>query len=170
MRFEIKEVQKRFGITVVYVTHDQTEAMAMSDRVIVFNHGAVQQADTPMNIYRKPANQFVADFVGKINFIEGTVSEGQIEFAGGQRMNYSGDKRGSVVVAVRPENMIMRMDKGILRGKMLREYYLGDVNDCRVDVDGTTLRVISSGSNYGKFDIGEELWLDFSEYLVFGKA
>ena len=170
MRFEIKEVQKRFGITVVYVTHDQTEAMAMSDRVIVFNHGAVQQADTPMNIYRKPANQFVADFVGKINFIEGTVSEGQIEFAGGQRMNYSGDKRGSVVVAVRPENMIMRMDKGILRGKILREYYLGDVNDCRVDVDGTTLRVISSGSNYGKFDIGEELWLDFSEYLVFGKA
>lgn len=170
MRFEIKEVQKRFGITVVYVTHDQTEAMAMSDRVIVFNHGAVQQADTPMNIYRKPANQFVADFVGKINFIEGTVSEGQIEFAGGQRMNYSGDKRGSVVVAVRPENMIMRMDKGILRGKILHEYYLGDVNDCRVDVDGTTLRVISSGSNYGKFDIGEELWLDFSEYLVFGKA
>ena len=170
MRFEIKEVQKRFGITVVYVTHDQTEAMAMSDRVIVFNHGAVQQADTPMNIYRKPANQFVADFVGKINFIEGTASEGQIEFAGGQRMNYSGDKRGSVVVAVRPENMIMRMDKGILRGKMLHEYYLGDVNDCRVDVDGTTLRVISSGSNYGKFDIGEELWLDFSEYLVFSKA
>ena len=170
MRFEIKEVQKRFGITVVYVTHDQTEAMAMSDRVIVFNHGAVQQADTPMNIYRKPANQFVADFVGKINFIEGTASEGQIEFAGGQRMNYSGDKRGGVVVAVRPENMIMRMDKGILRGKMLHEYYLGDVNDCRVDVDGTTLRVISSGSNYGKFNIGEELWLDFSEYLVFDKA
>ena len=170
MRFEIKEVQKRFGITVVYVTHDQTEAMAMSDRVIVFNRGAVQQADTPMNIYRKPANQFVADFVGKINFIEGTVSEGQIEFAGGQRMNYSGDKRGGVVVAVRPENMIMRMDKGILRGKMLHEYYLGDVNDCRVDVDGTTLRVISSGSNYGKFNIGEELWLDFSEYLVFDKA
>ena len=170
MRFEIKEVQKRFGITVVYVTHDQTEAMAMSDRVIVFNHGAVQQADTPMNIYRKPANQFVADFVGKINFIEGTSSEGQIEFAGGQRMNYSGDKRGGVVVAVRPENMIMRMDKGILRGKMLHEYYLGDVNDCRVDVDGTTLRVISSGSNYGKFNIGEELWLDFSEYLVFDKA
>ncbi|MBQ6980856.1 MAG: ABC transporter ATP-binding protein, partial [Synergistaceae bacterium] len=86
MRFEIKEVQKRFGITVVYVTHDQTEAMAMSDRVIVFNHGAVQQTDTPMNIYRNPANQFVADFVGKINFIEGTASEGQIEFSGGQRM------------------------------------------------------------------------------------
>ena len=167
MRFEIKEVQKRFGITVVYVTHDQTEAMAMSDRVIVFNHGAVQQTDTPMNIYRNPANQFVADFVGKINFVEGTASEGQIEFSGGQRMSYSGDKRGSVVVAVRPENMMMRTDRGILRGKILNEYYLGDVNDYRVDVDGTTLRVISPGSTYGKFDIGSELWLDFDEYLVF---
>ena len=167
MRFEIKEVQKRFGITVVYVTHDQTEAMAMSDRVIVFDHGAVQQTDTPMNIYRNPANQFVADFVGKINFIEGTASEGQIEFSGGQRMSYLGDKRGGVVVAVRPENMIMRVDRGILRGKMMHEYYLGDVNDCRVDVDGTTLRVILPGNTYGKFDIGKELWLDFNEYLVF---
>ncbi len=167
MRFEIKEVQKRFGITVVYVTHDQTEAMAMSDRVIVFNHGEVQQTDTPMNIYRNPANQFVADFVGKINFIEGNASNGQIEFAGGQRMNYSGDKRGNIVTAVRPENIIMRNDRGILRGKFLQEYYLGDVNDCRVDVDGTTLRVILSGNTYGKFNIGEEVWLDFDEYLVF---
>ena len=115
MRFEIKDVQQRFGITVVYVTHDQTEAMAMSDRVIVFNNGAVQQTDTPMNIYRNPANQFVADFVGKINFIKGTALEGQIELSGGQSMNYSGDKRGNVVVAVRPENMIMSMNKGILR-------------------------------------------------------
>ena len=167
MRFEIKEVQQRFGITVVYVTHDQTEAMAMSDRVIVFDHGEVQQTDTPMNIYRNPANQFVADFVGKINFIEGTASEGEIEFAGGQRMNYSGDKRGVVTLAVRPENMIMRMDEGILRVKFLQEYYLGDVNDCRIDVDGTTLRVISSGNTYGKFHVGEEVWLDFNEYLVF---
>ena len=167
MRFEIKEVQQRFGITVVYVTHDQTEAMAMSDRVIVFDHGEVQQTDTPMNIYRNPANQFVADFVGKINFIEGTASEGEIEFAGGQRMNYSGDKRGVVTLAVRPENIIMRMDEGILRGKFLQEYYLGDVNDCRVDVDGTTLRVILSGNTYGKFHVGEEVWLDFNEYLVF---
>lgn len=170
MRFEIKEVQKRFGMTVVYVTHDQTEAMAMSDKVIVFNNGAVQQMDTPMNIYRNPANQFVADFVGKINFIDATASEGQIEFAGGQRMNYSGEKRGNVVVAIRPENMIMRMDRGILRGKMLHEYYLGDVNDCRVDVDGTTLRVILSGSTYGKFHIGEKVWLDFDEYLVFART
>lgn len=167
MRFEIKEVQKRFGITVVYVTHDQTEAMAMSDRVIVFNKGAVQQEDTPTNIYRNPANQFVADFVGKINFIHGSAQNGEIGFSDGQRMNYTGDKRGPVVVAVRPENMTMRRDKGILHGTMLQAYYLGDVNDCRVDAAGTILRVISAGHTYGQVQAGEKILLDFDEYLVF---
>lgn len=117
MRFEIKDMQRRFGITVVYVTHDQTEAMAMSDRVIVFNKGAVQQMDTPTNIYRRPANQFVADFVGKINFIRGAASDGRVDFPGGQWMAYGGERRGPVVVAVRPENMVMRRDRGVLKGR-----------------------------------------------------
>ena len=167
MRFEIKDVQKRFGITVVYVTHDQTEAMAMSDRVIVFNKGAVQQMDSPMNIYRNPANQFVADFVGKINFLRGTASDGKIDFPGGQTMSYSGEKRGPVVVAVRPENMAMRTDQGVLRGTLSQAYYLGDTNDCRVDMDGISLRVIAAGHTYGQIAVGSPLWLDFNEYLVF---
>ena len=167
MRFEIKDVQKKFGITVVYVTHDQTEAMAMSDRVIVFNKGIVQQVDTPMNIYRNPVNQFVADFIGKINFLHGTASEGKIEFSGGQSMFYSGDKRGQVVVAVRPDNITMRTDKGVLRGTLTQAYYLGDVNDCRVDIDGTQIRVIAAGHTYGQIAIASKIWLDFDEYLVF---
>lgn len=167
MRFEIKDVQRKYGITVVYVTHDQTEAMAMSDRVIVFNKGAVQQIDTPMNIYRTPANQFVADFVGKINFIRGEASEGIIRFSGGQAMGCSGDRRGPVVVAVRPENIAMRRDRGVLRGIMTQSYYLGDVNDCRVDVDGTILRVIGAGNTYGQVPLNSEVYLDFDEYLVF---
>ncbi len=167
MRFEIKDVQKKFGITVVYVTHDQTEAMAMSDRIIVFNKGVVQQVDTPMNIYRNPVNQFVADFIGKINFLHGTASEGKIEFSGGQSMFYSGDKRGQVVVAVRPDNITMRTDKGVLRGTLTQAYYLGDVNDCRVDIDGTQIRVIAAGHTYGQIAIASKIWLDFDEYLVF---
>ena len=167
MRFEIKDVQKRFGITVVYVTHDQTEAMAMSDRVIVFNKGVVQQMDSPMNIYRNPANQFVADFVGKINFLHGTAGEGRIDVPGGQSMSYTGEKRGPVVVAVRPENMAMRTDQGVLRGTLSQAYYLGDTNDCRVDMDGISLRVIAAGHTYGQIAVGSPLWLDFNEYLVF---
>ena len=167
MRFEIKEVQKKFGITVVYVTHDQTEAMAMSDRVIVFNKGIVQQIDTPINIYKNPVNEFVADFVGKINFIKGTVKENFIELNGGQKMFYNGDKNNSVVVAVRPENILIRKDNGILKGKMLQSYYLGDVNDCRVDIDGNIFRVTEPARTYGDFSNGSDVYLDFNEFLVF---
>ncbi|BDF77373.1 ABC transporter, ATP-binding protein [Pyramidobacter piscolens W5455] len=167
MRFEIKDMQRRFGITVVYVTHDQTEAMAMSDRVIVFNKGAVQQMDTPTNIYRRPANQFVADFVGKINFIRGAASDGRVDFPGGQWMAYGGERRGPVVVAVRPENMVMRRDRGVLKGTLAKAYYLGDTNDCRVRIGDADVRVIAAGHTYGQIPEGEELWLDFDEYLVF---
>ena len=167
MRFEIKDMQRRFGITVVYVTHDQTEAMTMSDRVIVFNKGAVQQMDTPTNIYRRPANQFVADFVGKINFIRGAASDGRVDFPGGQWMAYGGERRGPVVVAVRPENMVMRRDRGVLKGTLAKAYYLGDTNDCRVRIGDADVRVIAAGHTYGQIPEGEELWLDFDEYLVF---
>ncbi len=172
MRFEIKEVQKKFGITVVYVTHDQTEAMAMSDRVIVFNRGVVQQIDNPLNIYRNPVNQFVADFVGKINFIHGTALDSKIEFSNGQYMSYHGDKQGKIIVAVRPENITLNRENGILRGKILHSYYLGDVNDCRIDISAENnyseiVRVIAASNTFGKFSVGEELFLDFKEYLVF---
>lgn len=167
MRFEIKEMQKRFGITVVYVTHDQTEAMAMSDRVIVFNKGIVQQIDSPMNIYRNPANEFVADFVGRINFISGIAYDGRIEFSEGQSMKYSGDKRGKVVVGIRPENITMNETDGVLKGRMFQSYYLGDVNDCRVDTGREILRVIAPGHTYGKIQTGSEVYLSFSEFIVF---
>ena len=167
MRFEIKEIQQKFGITVVYVTHDQTEAMAMSDRIIVFNHGVVQQVDSPINIYKNPANKFVADFVGKINFINGVANENFIEFKGGQKMKYNGDKRGSVVVAVRPENILINRERGILKCKIQQSYYLGDINDCRVDIDGTAFRVTAPSRTFGEFYNGAEVYLDFDEYLVF---
>ena len=105
MRFEIKELQKKFGITVVYVTHDQTEAIEMSDRVIIFNQGVVQQIDTPMNIYRNPANEFVENFIGKINFIHGKINDNYIEIDSGQKISYTGRRNGNVVAAVRPENV-----------------------------------------------------------------
>ena len=76
MRFEIKEIQKQLGITVVYVTHDQTEAMAMSDRIFLINRGVVQQCGTPEEIYNRPANQFVADFLGKVDFFKGEARTG----------------------------------------------------------------------------------------------
>jgi iron(III) transport system ATP-binding protein len=168
MRFEIKEIQKNFGITVVYVTHDQTEAMAMSDRIIVINRGVIQQIGTPLEIYRNPANQFVADFVGKINFIKGEVKDGRIELTGlGQSIAYNGPRTGKVVVAIRPENIILSLEKGDLEGKITSMFYLGDVNDCRVDVGGAQVRIIADSHSYDKLYGNEKVFLNIEEFLVY---
>src|SRR5215471_1579386 len=76
MRVELKRLQKRLGVTTVYVTHDQSEALALSDEIAVFNAGRIIQRGTPQEIYRHPKSQFVADFIGSANFLPGTVREG----------------------------------------------------------------------------------------------
>ncbi len=168
MRFEIKEIQKNFGISVVYVTHDQSEAMAMSDRVIVINRGVIQQIGTPIEIYRNPANQFVADFLGKINFIKGEVKSGRIELTGlGQSLAYDGPRTGKVVVAVRPENIDLSLDSGDLEGRISSMFYMGDVNDCRVDINGVQVRVIADSHSYDKLYGNEKIFLRIKEFLVY---
>ena len=168
MRFEIKEIQKNFGITVVYVTHDQTEAMAMSDRVIVINRGIIQQVGSPLEIYRHPANQFVADFVGKINFIKGQVKDGRVELTGlGQSLAYDGPLTGQVVVAIRPENIRLSLEKGELHGKIHSMFYLGDVNDCRIDINGEQVRVIADSHSYDALYGNEDVFLQVREFLVY---
>src|SRR5690606_23919739 len=73
MQLEIKHIQQNLGITVVFVTHDQSEALTMSDRIAVFNQGVIQQIDAPETLYELPANSFVADFIGENNALDGTV-------------------------------------------------------------------------------------------------
>ncbi len=168
MRYEIKEIQKKLKITVVYVTHDQIEAMTMSDRVFVINKGVVQQVGTPMEIYRNPSNEFIADFVGKVNFIKATASEGKIVLKGiEQSLTYDGPLRGNVIVAIRPENIKLKKKDGQLNGKIKSMFYLGDVNDCKVDIKGTDIRVISDAHTYDTLQIGESIGLDIIEYLVY---
>ena len=168
MRFEIKEIQKKLGINVVYVTHDQSEAMTMSDRVFVINSGIIQQVDSPVNIYRKPKNQFVADFVGKVNFLKGVSADGWIRLDGIEDiLSYDGDVTGKVDVAIRPENLRIIGGEAHLHGKIVSEFFMGDVNDCRVQIGEKELRVISDASTYGKFGREETIGLEISDFLVF---
>ena len=168
MRFEIKEIQKKLGITVVYVTHDQTEAMAMSDRIFLINRGVVQQSGTPEEIYNQPANQFVADFLGKVDFFKGEARDGRIVFPamGGQSVAYDGVKTGRVDVAVRPENILFS-DEGELRGVLETHYYLGDVDDCRVRVGDALVRVITGGYGHSDRRPGQPVKLSIRSYMVF---
>lgn len=168
MRFEIKEIQKQLGITVIYVTHDQTEAMAMSDRIFLINRGVVQQSGSPDQIYNHPVNQFVADFLGKVDFIKGIAEEGSILIAGtDQRVRYTGDKRGKVELAVRPENIKFSGENAELHGKIISQYYLGDVNDCRVNVGGQTVRVIADPYTFRELHIGDEVGLHIRDFIAF---
>jgi iron(III) transport system ATP-binding protein len=173
MRFEIKDIQKNFGITVVYVTHDQTEAMAMSDRIMVLNQGIVQQVAPPTEIYRRPANQFVADFVGKVNFLKGEVTPGgRITLTGiGQSVPYQGPCTGKVVVAIRPENILLSptdpVPSGVLEGSLLSMFYLGDINDCRVEINGEVMRVIAESGSFDTLKEGQKITVGLKEFLVY---
>ena len=168
MRFEIKRLQKTLGITVIYVTHDQTEAMAMSDRIFVLNRGGLQQSGRPEEIYNHPANPFVADFLGKVDFFQGEVKDGKIilQDMDGQSIAYAGDKTGKVYVAVRPENILFTED-GALSGTLETQYYMGDVDDCRVRIGDTLVRVITDGCAFKNMTEGQEVRLSVRDCIVF---
>ena len=168
MRFEIKEIQRKLGITVVYVTHDQTEAMAMSDRIFLINRGDIQQCGTPQEIYNSPVNQFVADFLGNVDFFKGEAGDGRIIFPAmdGQSIPYDGPRTGKIDVAIRPENLFFAED-GILHGILEAQYYLGDVDDCRVRVGETLVRVITNGYEHQNLKEGQPVRLGVRDFMVF---
>ncbi|MCH3908066.1 MAG: ABC transporter ATP-binding protein [Sphaerochaeta sp.] len=170
MRFEIKEIQNQLAINVVYVTHDQTEAMAMSDRIVVINNGTVQQVGAPSEIYNAPTNPFVADFVGKIDFLPGVAEEGCITLEGtSQAIPYEGDLRCPVIVGIRPE-WVTYTDHGDLSGTVKTHYFLGDVNDCRIDIGGgKELRVITNPFVSRSVSKGDAVSLHILKSLVYRK-
>jgi len=168
MRYEIKEIQKKLGITVIYVTHDQVEAMTMSDRVFLINNGIVQQIGTPLEIYRSPVNQFVANFVGKTNFLKGAVKNEYIELHDtAQKVPYTGDMTGNVVLTLRPENIKIVQEQADLSGIIQTMYYLGNENDCRIDLGGSILRVISDPHTFDNLKLGQKINLKIEDMIVF---
>ena len=149
MRLELKELQERLGITVVYVTHDQIEAMALSTRIAVLHEGRILQIGTPQALYERPADPFVAAFVGAANFVPGAVvgrQEGALrvqllEAIDGHPIVVPGTAEGDrVVVCIRPEDLEFD-PAGSLRGTLLRSTYLGSHVDCLVQVGSLTVRV-----------------------------
>ena len=121
MRTEISKLHKQLGATMIYVTHDQTEAMTMGDRIVIMKDGIVNQVDTPLNLYKKPVNQFVAGFIGSpaMNFLSGTISEkSDLTFTSdkseltfnfsSEQKNYLNDYIGQeVVIGIRPEDIFI---------------------------------------------------------------
>ena len=135
MRKEIRKIQQRIGITSVYVTHDQAEAMSLSDKIIIMNKGHIEQVGTPHEVYQHPASRFVADFIGSANFVEAKVSEGEMipvrmlneDF----NVHYAGlpVKAGDTVqIVLRPE-AIRLADSGDVEAEVISSTYMGAVQE-----------------------------------------
>ena len=177
VRAEIRKLQKELGITTVYVTHDQEEALTLSDRIAVFNQGKLFQVGAPRELYERPANRFVADFIGINNLIDGTVRT--VDAAGGRLTVASvlGELRAlpnaqlrvgdPCVICVRPENVAfgeVAGERNLVKGTIAFAAYLG--NTLRYDVDlgqGVTFKAdISDPWHHEQLPIGSPVALSFT--------
>jgi ABC-type Fe3+/spermidine/putrescine transport system ATPase subunit len=169
MHFELKDLQRRTGITFIYVTHDQAEAMALSDRIVVFHQGTIQQVGSPRDVYERPANLFVADFMGHMNHIAVTVLSREagraIVSIGNHRLTViapTGDFTPTGIVAIRPEAFLIADSSGIhgdnrLDGTVVEATFLGNIIDYQVDIGGARIQV--QGSRYAFHEIGSQIHL-----------
>ncbi len=158
LRVEIDALLRGLGITAVYVTHDQAEAMALGDRIVVMSHGRVTQVGTPRQIYYDPANRFVADFIGTMNRITGTAQDGVLTTCAG-KIPWEGGGSGAIEVLFRPENAsIAHLDQAHLRGRISASFFLGDRTRLLVEGIGSEPLVIET-SVRREYRVGEEIGL-----------
>jgi iron(III) transport system ATP-binding protein len=167
MRLELKRLQRSLGITTVYVTHDQSEALALSDEIAVFDSGRIVQRGTPQDIYRQPNSRFVADFVGSANFLPGTVRGADRELVavetahGLMRCRFAEPVAAGMkaYVTARPEDVALLEGAGkapeganVLKGKIINRVFLGEVVDYIVDLGDRELRARARADD---FQIGQ---------------
>ena len=158
LRVDIDALLRRLGITAIYVTHDQAEAMALGDRIVVMCHGKVAQVGTPRQIYFQPSNRFVADFIGTMNRVHGVISNGVIQTAAGA-IPWNKQGEGEIEVLFRPENLtITEPDGGHLTGVVETAFFLGDRTRVIVRGDGDTVLVVETSDRH-EFREGENVGL-----------
>ena len=140
MQNELKNIQKKTGITFIYVTHDQEEALSMSDKVVVMADGAIQQIGTPTDIYNEPINAFVADFIGESNILDGVMlRDFRVKFAGVEFdcLDKGFEPNEKIDVVVRPEDVdVVAPEKGMLRGEISSVTFKGVHYEIIVNIGG----------------------------------
>jgi putative spermidine/putrescine transport system ATP-binding protein len=148
VRVEIRQLQQKLGLTTVFVTHDQEEALTLADRLVVMSQGVIQQIGTPSELYERPANAFVADFIGKSNFLKGRLSSaGRFVTEGGLEIKVAGGEAASTLLAIRPEKIAlgapaMGLDNRI-QGTVDMVTYLGSLTEYRIRLNPAETITIS---------------------------
>ena len=160
MQLELKKIQKKLGITFIYVTHDQEEALTMSDEIIVMNNGKIQQKGSPIDIYNEPENAFVASFIGESNIIDGIMQKDYlVEFAGTtfECLDKGFDDFEFVDVVIRPEDIKFDKEKGKIEGVVNSVVFKGVHYEMRINAAGYDWIVQSTTME----PVGSKVFLDF---------
>jgi spermidine/putrescine transport system ATP-binding protein/putrescine transport system ATP-binding protein len=187
MQLELRQLQRTVGITFVFVTHDQEEAMTLSDRIAVMADGEVMQLDSPIGLYERPVNRKVASFIGTMNFFDGVVADGagdtlKIDAQGlgpitaptnpsNKAGFYKGDK---VQVAIRPEKLLLSAQKPdaafAASGRVQNMAYLGERSHYLIEMDGLDKHVAVSSQNLvpgaNLFEMGSDVWINWQSDAV----
>jgi len=176
LRTEIKELQTELGITTIYVTHDQEEALSISDRVVVMNQGIIEQIDEPVEIYKNPISKYVADFVGTSNFFEGVQEKGIVKTENCTLTIKNENRSGNITISIRPEqieviNKDSNITENVIDGKIVVIIYLGLIvrliikkNNHEIIVD-----ILEKDFTKMKLERGQEIKLHFppESFLTF---
>ena len=174
MRTEIRRIQQEAGITAIYVTHDQSEAMALSDQIIIMEKGVVAQIGTPQEIYYHPANEFVADFIGEVNFLRGELTRGEGDqgtvSVNGISVPVEGVSQLSdgkqCTLVLRPESAQLA-DAGVLPCKVILSCFMGSYQNYHVMVGDTLVKITDFNPKNKKiYQVGDSAWVDFRKENV----
>jgi ABC-type Fe3+/spermidine/putrescine transport system ATPase subunit len=166
MRTEIRRLHDAFCITTVYVTHDQSEAMVTSDRIVVMNHGRIEQVDDPVSLYTKPRTRFVAGFIGRTNFLDGTVNGDVIDFPGFTVRADATTAQGAISFSVRPQDIAIYRDAPKaanggwwVEAVVAERAYLGECWDYGVRPIASDQRLRVSTPPQVVYEAGDAVWL-----------
>lgn len=175
MRTEIRKIQQKVGITAIYVTHDQSEAMSISDKIIIMSKGKVEQIGTPREIYYHPNSRFVADFIGEANFLEARVRSASGEKAVidvvGQELTVNNFAKAGpgddAVLVIRPEGATLA-EQGLLEGTVTLSTFMGSYQYYQVMVGNMEIQITDYNPvNRRIYEVGEKAYLDFDPKGVY---
>lgn len=165
MQIEVKRIQRDLGVTTIFVTHDQREAMSLADRVVIMNEGCIEQAGTPDDLYARPQTRFVAEFIGDNNVLDIEVENGGAQVLGAAVKANIGDlamQSGPRAIAIRPE--VIRLapaDTGDLRGHVIAQRRLGALVERQIEVRGHVILQTAFAGDGSSFANGDEVSLSW---------
>ncbi len=164
LREDLRALQQRLGITAVYVTHDQSEAMALADRVILMRAGRIVETGEPRQLYRSPRHRFTAEFLGQTNLLPGKAEGGWIKSPWGTIVGAANGARGDLILSVRPEDLTLRIDASG-PGRVVDVVFLGADVEHKVEFSGLTLRARTSGQGAPIMAPGTAVSLDLPSHI-----